>query len=122
MSTMSTMSIFDVPVEEHPDGHVGPQPEPTIAEAFARFHAQNPHVYDELVMLARRARRAGSRKIGIKMLFEVLRWRHTLRTGGDDFKLNNNYHSYYARVIMAAEPDLAGIFELRRLHGRGPAE
>jgi len=109
-----------LPVAQAPDGHVGPDPEGTIREAFDRFHAQNPHVYAEIVMLARRARRSGAERIGIGMLFEVLRWRHTLRTGGDDFKLNNNYRSYYARVIMAKEPDLAGMFELRKLHGRGP--
>jgi hypothetical protein len=102
------------------DGHVGPAPEKTIREAFLRFHHDNPHVYRELVTLARRARRAGADRIGIGMLFEVLRWRHTLRTGGDDFKLNNNYRSYYARLIMAHEADLEGVFELRRLHGRGP--
>ena len=103
------------------EGHVGPHPEATIREAFLRFHSENPHVYAELVLLARRARRAGSQRIGIKMLFEVLRWRHTLRTGGDDFKLNNNYHSYYSRLIMTQEPDLRGVFELRRLHGREPS-
>lgn len=99
--------------------HVGPSPERTIREAFLRFHRENPHVYTELVKLARRAHQAGNRRIGIKMLFEVLRWRHALRTGGDDFKLNNNYHSYYSRLIMAREDDLRGVFELRRLHGRG---
>lgn len=97
--------------------HVGPHPEATIKEAFLRFHSDNPHVYDALVKLARRAHRSGANRVGIKMLFEVLRWRHTLRTGGDDFKLNNNYHSYYARLIMSREPDLFGIFELRKLHG-----
>jgi hypothetical protein len=98
-------------------GHVGPPEGMTIEQAFLRFHAQNPHVYDELVKLARRARRSGSSRVGIGMLFEVLRWRHTLRTGGDDFKLNNNYRSYYARLIMLREPDLAGVFETRQLHG-----
>jgi len=104
---------------ELPFDHRGPNPENTIREAFIRFHNDNLHVYEELVMLARRAKRAGSTKLGIGMLFEVLRWRHTLRTGGDDFKLNNNYRSYYARLIMAREPDLFGVFDLRKLHGRG---
>jgi hypothetical protein len=50
------------------------------------------------------------------MLFEVLRWRSGMRTGGDDFRLNNNYHALFARLIMQNEPDLAGLFELRELH------
>jgi hypothetical protein len=106
-------------IASEPAGHVGPSPEATIREAFLRFHYENPHVYVQLTELARQARAAGTKKIGIGMLFEVLRWRHTLSTAGDDFKLNNNYRSYYARMIMAKEPDLWGIFELRKLHGRG---
>lgn len=109
----------ELPVSPAPETHVGPNPEDTIREAFLRFHADNPHVYDELVMLARRAISRGATRLGIKMMFEVLRWRHTLRTGGDDFKLNNNYHSYYARLIMSREADLGDVFELRKLHGQG---
>lgn len=112
-------SFDDLPVVPHPVGHVGPSPEATIREAFLRFHAENPHVYAELVKLAIRAHSRGVRKIGIGMLFEVLRWGHLMHTGGDDFKLNNNYRSYYARLILAHHPELDGIFELRRLHGRG---
>ena len=104
------------PVVEHPVAHVGPPDGMTIEEAFWRFHEANPHVYDELVMLVRRAQRRGVRKLGIGMLFEVLRWRHALRTGGDEFKLNNNYRSYYSRLMMIREPGLEGIFETRRLH------
>jgi hypothetical protein len=88
--------------------------ERSIDERFQRFHEANPQVYDELLKLALRARRAGARRIGVKMLFEVLRWRHTLRTQGDDFKLNNNYHSRYARLLMQ-EPELRGCFETRTL-------
>jgi hypothetical protein len=114
--------VENLPVADSPSGHVGPSPEDTIREAFLRFHAENPHVYMELVKLTHRAKHAGASKIGIGMLFEVLRWRHTMRTGGDDFKLNNNYRSYYARLIMAREPGLGDIFELRRLHGQGLAD
>lgn len=104
-----------MPVSVQPREHVGPR-ERTIAAAMWRFHLDNPHVYDEIVRLARRWKRAGHRKCGIGMIFEVLRWRSGMRTGGDDFKLNNNYRSYYARMVMAQEPDLDGIFELRELH------
>lgn len=107
-------TIFDL----YDTGHVGPQPEATIREAFLRFHHDNPHVYEELVRLTRRAWQTGNHRIGIGMLFEVLRWRHMLRTSGDDFKLNNNYRSYYARMILARHPEFGDIFELRRLHGR----
>jgi hypothetical protein len=36
-----------------------------------------------------------------------------LRTTDTDYKLNNNYCSYYARLIMHREQDLDGIFEIR---------
>jgi hypothetical protein len=104
-------------IADWPEGHVGPEPENLIRDAFKRFHGENPHVYTELVTMARELVDVGHAKIGIGMLFEVLRWRHALRTAGDTFKLNNNYRSYYARLIMRREEDLAGVFELRRLHG-----
>ena len=73
-------------------------------------------MYEGLVRLARELTAQGRARVGIKMLFEVLRWQHALRTTGDEFKLNNNYHSHYARLIMSQEPDLDGVFETRRLH------
>lgn len=90
-------------------------------QAFWQFHEANPQVYARLVALARDLVRQGRRRVGIKMLFEVLRWHH-LRTVGDadGFKLNNNYHSYYARLIMHQESDLGGVFELRALAADEP--
>lgn len=99
-----------------PVGHQGPPSGTTIAEAFLDFHNANPGVYKHLVRLARRARQRGANKIGIGMLFEVLRWQRILETGGDVFKLNNNYRALYARLIMERESDLAGMFEIRELH------
>lgn len=89
-----------------------------IDRAFLAFHAANPDVYIELVALAREAHARGRRRLGMKMLWEVVRWKRFLRTtdnGASVFKLNNNYHSRYARLIALREPDLAGLFELREL-------
>lgn len=87
----------------------------SIEAEFRIFHRENPHVYEKLVELARQARTNGRQTLGIGMLFEVLRWEHLIYTTDPDFKLNNNYRSYYARLMMKNEPDLAGMFQTRKL-------
>ena len=93
-----------------------------IEGAFWEFHGDNPHVYEELRKLARGLRKRGHTRLGIGMLFEVLRWRHLMRTtsDADGFKLNNNYRSYYARLLMARERELDGLFQLRVLGAPEP--
>lgn len=93
-----------------------PQPG-TIEEAFLEFHTANPWVYDALVKLARDLLERGHNRCGIGMLFEVLRWQWARSTTdpSSEFKLNNNYRSRYARLIMEREPDLAEAFEVRGL-------
>jgi hypothetical protein len=88
----------------------------THEERFRAFHADNPQVYAELVRLARQAKSIGIQKLGIRMLWEVMRWNFLLRTTRPegDFKLNDHYHSRYARLLNE-EPGLAGSFELREL-------
>lgn len=87
----------------------------SINAVFKRFHAANPQVYDKLVELAELAQRSG-RFVGIKMLWEVMRWDLTIKTdAGEDFKLNNNYTSRYVRLIQQQRPDLAEMFHTRTL-------
>lgn len=86
----------------------------TRAERFAEFHARNPQVYAELVRLAREAKVAGLKHLGVRMLWEVCRWNFALRTSGDSgFKLNDHMSAAYARLIMQNEPDLRDAFEIR---------
>ncbi len=84
--------------------------------AFYAFHKANPHVYRRLVQMTYQAQQVGRRRIGVKMMFEVLRWEHTISTSAHDFKLNNNLASRYARFIMRHHPDLDGMFALRGLN------
>jgi len=84
-----------------------------LAEAFSRFDRENPAVFQELRRLALELKAAGRQHYGLKSLFEVLRWEYALKTEGEAFKLNNNYTAFYARMLMAAEPDLQGFFEIR---------
>lgn len=87
----------------------------TLRAKFERFDEEHPDVYRQLVRLAREWMSVGHRKLGIATLFERLRWE--LHVSGladeDGYKLNNSYRAFYARKIMAENPDLDGIFETR---------
>lgn len=85
-----------------------------LAAQFAEFHAANPWVYTRLRALTADLVAHGRTRIGIGMLFEVLRWQTAMAThdAHSDFKLNNNYRSRYARLLDAEFP---GVFELREL-------
>jgi hypothetical protein len=49
-------------------------------------------------------------------MWERMRWHFQIEKGMDEeFKLNNNFRSRYARKIMKAHPDLEDFFELRIL-------
>ena len=87
----------------------------TIEDNFNAFHNKNPHVYKSLVDMAKEYRlQRRSSRVGIKTLWEALRWSYFITTTDDAFKLNNNYSALYARMIMANEPELSGLFEIRR--------
>ena len=87
----------------------------TIQAKFEAFHRQNPHVYDELVKLCLDVKARGRKRWSMKGAFEVLRWSTLHTRGNDDFKLNNNYTSIYARLISRTVPELEDFFQIREI-------
>ncbi len=94
--------------------------EMTPAEKFDWFHKQNPHVYRALVGLARQRKNRGRKHWSMKAAFEELRDLDSLQTDPKsettEYKMNNIYTPFYARLIMKREADLAGLFSIRT-HG-----
>ena len=86
----------------------------TMHSRFLKFHADNPQVYEALHKLAVDLVERGQRKFGISMIYEVLRWQHAMRTTDPKFKLNNDFRAGYARLLMANDQRLCGVFETRR--------
>lgn len=88
----------------------------TIQERFERFHVLNPHIYRMLREMALELAAKGYRRIGTKMLWEVLRYQYAVATVGSEkqFKLNNIFPSRYARLLDQV-PELHGRIELREL-------
>lgn len=87
----------------------------SIQERFEAFHKLNPWVAGQLVRLARKYLVMGRPRVGIKHLFEILRWDYAASTQGADFKLDNNFPSRYVRLISAQTPEIAHLFEQRQL-------
>lgn len=85
-----------------------------MVEKFKDFHEANPQVYERLVNMTRNLVARGRPRIGMGMLFEVIRWEHYMKTEGEPFKLNNNYRAFYSRLIEKENPDLKGIFTKRQ--------
>lgn len=95
---------------------------PTGLEAsFLAFHQANPQVYEFLVGRVREWKACGHHHGSIRMFWELARFEFckTVNTASR-FRLNNNHHAYYSRLIMDREADLAGFFETREQdHGGG---
>lgn len=89
----------------------------SIQAQFEAFHANNPQIYEMLKIIAYEWREAGHKKCGIRMLWEVMRWRIGVQTNRPprDYKLNDHYHSRYVRKLIEENPDLKNFFELREL-------
>ncbi|MFE1197249.1 hypothetical protein ACFW6E_31545 [Streptomyces olivaceoviridis] len=83
---------------------------PTIAEQFRAFDAAHPWNYRSLEQLVEELLAAGAKRVGMKTLFEALRWRRPHRVKG----LNNNYTALYVRRLLAAHPEWAPAIEVRR--------
>ncbi|GLF98042.1 hypothetical protein [Streptomyces yaizuensis] len=82
----------------------------TITEQFVAFDQENPWVYSTLERLVSERLATGASRIGVKALFEALRWQLPHGISG----LNNNFTSLYARKLIEHHPGWASVFELRR--------
>lgn len=89
---------------------------PRLEREFLAFHAANPHVLSEVIRLALALKERGITAGAIGLVWEELRRVQpvdTARAPGE-FRLNDHYRAFYARLAMHREPRLSGYFELRK--------
>jgi hypothetical protein len=89
----------------------------TIQQRFELFHEANPWVYLALESLAADLIKRGRRRIGVRMLWETVRWQYTRATTDptSEFRANDHYHSRYVRLLIDNHPDWADVFATREL-------
>lgn len=88
-----------------------------IWDEWWQFHLDHPDVYGELIVRARRLLDRGCKRIGIGMLWEVLRYETLVGATSTEapVRLNNDFRSRYARLLIDREPELADVIETRAL-------
>jgi len=84
-----------------------------IDARFQEFHQANPHVLTDLEKKAAHALSRGAKRIGIKCLWEVLRYEYALL--GSPTKMSNSYTSRFARLMLFRNPKLEAVIETRPL-------
>lgn len=89
----------------------------TLEARFWTYHRDNPAIYVQFCRFTQDAIDSGRPYAGAKLIFERIRWHTTVEARGafaDGFKLNNNYHAFYARLWLRDHPGHPDFFRTRR--------
>ena len=92
----------------------------TIRESFIKYHRKHPEVYRKFENMALGAIRKGRKKLSAKLIINVIRWEYYFNSE-EDFKINDAYHSYYARLFVAIHPKYSNYFAFRKLRNEEAA-
>ena len=88
-----------------------------ISDDFFSYHNSHPDIYRLFQQYAYELKMSGRKHYGSKAIMERIRW-HMEIERREDFKINNNYASCYARLLMLQNPDFRSFFETRgRING-----
>jgi len=93
----------------------------SIREGFKEFHRENPQIYKEFEKQALLGIERGRSKISAKLIINWIRWNAVLRSSDQNFKINDAYQAYYARLFILNYPEHEKIFELRKLRNEEDA-
>lgn len=81
-------------------------------KSFADYNKEHPHIYNEFKKIAFEFINRGYKRIGSKMVCEIIRYQSMIK-GDGTYKVNNIYTADYARQFEKDFPDQKGIFTKR---------
>ncbi len=84
-----------------------------MKERWWKFHCSNLIVYNRFSEQVFRAINRGKNKVSAYQIMEWVRWEIYMQTHGDEFRINNNWIPFYARLFMVYNPEHKDIFNLR---------
>ncbi len=87
---------------------------PKLVREFRQFHSDNPHVYELFKRFTFQTIRAGRTYYSSDAICHRIRWHTNVETRAyDEFKINDHYTAFYARMFMRECPQHDGFFRTR---------
>jgi hypothetical protein len=86
-----------------------------IREAYEQFDSSHPKVWTLVCKYTFERINRGFKNYSINAILERVRWETDQADvdGRTSFKVNNNFHAFYARKFMTSFPHHEGFFRLR---------
>ena len=89
---------------------------------FISWLGKNPAIWQMFTQKALYAFRGDHKtRFGSKAILEILRWESFVSDADVTFKINNNYASDMARLVMDLKPEMRGYFRIRGSEHRSDA-
>ena len=83
-------------------------------DSFVQYHQENPQVYRAFERFTLQTIQRGFDHYSAKGIFELVRWHSGTSAEGDNYKVNNNYTPFYARMFEGKHPQHDGFFRKRK--------
>ena len=77
------------------------------------WHRKNPQVWEAFEEYTLRAIESGRKHYSQWAIINRIRWDREIETQGGDFKISNDYISFYARLFHARHPQYEGFFRTK---------
>ena len=94
-----------------------------LEEQVKEYHKEHPEVWENFVRFTLEKVKAGYKHYSAMGVWQRMRWELSVGADGEsEFKINNNYVPFYARLFHRAFPQYAGFFRTRhQTSGDAPA-
>lgn len=89
-------------------------------DLFLVYHKAKPEVWQHFERFALSVWESGRKKYGAKGIMERVRWHVEIESNNkEDFKVQNNFTAYYARIFLIKYPEAkeAEFFNIKELKG-----
>ena len=83
-------------------------------EAWWGWHKKNPQVWDKFEEYTLEAIKTGRKHYSHWAIINRIRWNREIETNGGEFKISNDYISFYARLFHARHPNHNDFFRLKQ--------
>lgn len=88
-------------------------------QRFTKFNGNNMHVYDYLEQKAAQQYVDGWRKSSVWLILNIKRWEPGSTVDTEtQYKISNDYFAFYARLLIANNPQYVNWIELKQMKGQ----